>query len=437
MTGQHATTAKGALRLLLFAMLVAVVALHFKTNFLGLAPAKLFDGWQLNGQARLVGGIYADRHGIAKDGAHMGKLSRQAQPVWTGDATVGETYAIFASNPPAEGIAYEAYRAQYGLHQSAYSVLSNRFGLHGLEALQAVAATLTALVLVLLAAAYRRMYGLAFAALFLACLTLPPFPLTMGRNLYWSPFLLYLPALAAAWLYHARDTPRQALLLGAVWLAMLLKCLSNYEYITTVTLLACSPFLVAPLFADPVAGRPRWGMAAAVFAACVAAFGVALLVHASVRGDGIADGLRHIYIEDIGRRTFGDASLYAGEAAESQRASVLDVLRIYFLDYPSRSQMLVPGKLFLAMIVAALAGIGWKFAIRHPQARRDAMMFVVFLAVPVSWFVFAKGHSYTQTHINFVLWFIGFMPALIWLATCASPLLDLGKMPRSGLHSRA
>ena len=129
----------------------------------------------------------------------------------------------------------------------------------------------------------------------------------------------------------------------------------------------------------------------------------------------MVDGIRTIFVEDIARRTYGDASAFSGETAESLRASPFDVLKIYLFEYPGKRTMLVPGKAFLAMMAFTFVGVALRLALRERLARRDAWMLVVFFAVPVSWFVLAKGHSYTQTHINFVLWFIGFMPALIYV----------------------
>lgn len=399
-------------------LLWALLGANYLTNFAGIAEQATFEHWQINGQARVLGGIHADRTGIEKDGAHMGKVWPVAlgPTDWAGEETAVETYRIFADPDPDESVVFEKYRSQYGLHEVGYSALSRWFGLDTLRELQVLPAMLTAATVVLLFAAFLRIYGIGFSTLFLLTLACAPLFLTMARNLYWSPFLLLLPALAAAWMYQSTNSTKRRWLLGLVWAAMLIKCLSNYEYITTVTLLACSTFLVGPLFADPVYGRPDYRGAAAVFAACVAAFIVAFLVHAVSRGDGLLDGIRALYLEDVARRTYGDASAYSGEAAESMRASPLDVLRIYLFEYPGRRTMIVPGKAFLAMIAFCVAGLAVRLARRERLARRDAWMLLAYFSVPASWYVLAKGHSYTQTHINFVLWFIGFMPALVYVA---------------------
>ena len=405
------------LRWLGLAALCLLLAANYFTNFAGLVEESTFRNWQQNGQARVLGGIHADRVGIDKDGTHMGKLWPVARggTDWTGVDSSDETYRIFANPDPSEPILFEHYRQQYGLHAAIYSALSRHLGLQTLEALQAVTAILTAFMVTMLFAVLLRVYNPWLAGLFLLTFACAPLFVAMARNLYWSPFLLLLPTVASAWMYLARSRNRRLAFLGLVWIAMLLKCLSNYEYITSVTLLACAVFLVAPMFDDPVSGRPDFRGAAVVFAACVLAFAFAFVIHASSRGDGLLDGIRTMLVEDVLRRTYGDASSFSGETAESLLASPWDVLKIYLFDYPGKRTMLVPGKAFLAMIGLCVVGLGTRLVVGERTARRDAWAFLVFFSVPVSWFVLAKGHSYTQTHINFVLWFIGFMPALLFV----------------------
>ena len=419
-----------ATRWLGWALLWALLSANYLTNFAGIAEQSTFEHWQTNGQARVLGGIYADRMGIDKDGANLGKLWPESKgPTdWTDEDSDAETYRIFADSDPHERVLYERYRSQYGLHEVAYSALSRWLGLDTLGQLQAASAMLTAAVVVLLFAVFLDIYGRGYATLFLLTMACAPLFLTMARNLYWSPFLLLLPGLAAAWLQRSHSPRRRLWLLAAVWIAMLLKCLSNYEYITTVTLFACAPPLLGPLFADPDRGKPQYRWAAAVFAACVLAFLVAFLIHAASRGDNLLDGIRNIYLDDIARRTYGNPTAYRGETAESLRASPLDVLRIYLFDYPGKRTMIVPGKAFLAMIAFCLAGLCVRFALKDRLARRDAWMLAASFAMPVSWYVLAKGHAYTQTHINFVLWFIGFMPALIYVT-----LVTLAQLFRQGV----
>lgn len=408
----------------------ATLTLNFQTNLLGIAQDEIFASWQLNGQSRVLGRIMAERDGLDLQGAGLvyvynpDRLKAPEPDLMPDQIKMQETYRLYeqsVADPTA--VIVQPYRAQYGLHAGVMAAFGKNASL---EALQLVTAGLTALVLVLLTQAYLRAFDRRFALLFMLCLTIAPYFLTMARNLYWSPYLLLLPALLAAWFYHDRAArQRQWMWLALIAAAVFLKSASNYEYLTTVTLLACAVFVVAPTFRGE---RPDLGTAARIFVACVVGFIAALLLHAGARGDTLIEGLQSIWNEDIARRTYGDPALQVQtEARASLEASPFDVLRIYLYEaYPGRRTMIMPGKIFLALIALSLVGIALKGILRHPHFQRDLMTFGMFFAVPVSWLVFAKGHAYTQTHINFVLWYLGFMPALLyisWSTLTAAPAM--------------
>ena len=42
-------------------------------------------------------------------------------------------------------------------------------------------------------------------------------------------------------------------------------------------------------------------------------------------------------------------------------------------------------------------------------------MFIVFLCTTLSWFVLGKAHSYIHTHMNYVLWYFGFVQISIYI----------------------
>lgn len=403
-----------------YAILCFLISLIFQANLLHIAPEKFFNTHQLNGQARVLGGIIADVHGLDKQGANLGKVYRATEnkSEITEEYTVGETHKIFQNYPLVDKVYFDAYNTQYGLQGLVYSFLYRTFGIDNLYKLQYISSLLLSVCLVYLFVLYKKIYDNPFSILFLISLIGSPWFIAMGRNLYWSPFLWFLPALFAALLYLNRKSKYRYLFFILIALAIFIKSLSNYEYLTTVVLLACSVFIAGPFFdKNELSPRPDLKLAATVFAVCVFGFAAAFLVHAHSRGDTITQGIQNIYKQDIQRRTFGDPTQFTHqETVASLHASSLDVLKIYILDWPDKRRMILPGKLFLALNVLSLIGIAYKFMSRHPGRKKDFVLFVTFLCVPVSWFVFAKGHAYTQTHINFVLWYIGFIPALLYVS---------------------
>lgn len=413
------------------AALALLLSLIFQFNLFGIAPERFFNEFQLNGQARVLGPLVAEKVGLDTGGVHLGKVYR-GKPDQPPEelASTGDTHELFDRGAsPTEQLAFEPYKAQFGLQSMTYAAAHRVFGMDRGQ-LQYASSLAFAAALVALCALYRRIYGSLFAALFLVSIAASPWMIAMGRNLYWTPALFLLPAIAAAMLFLEPRKPRRLFWCVCIAVAMAIKCLSNYEYITSITLLACSVFLAGPFFRrDAGRRRPDLRAAAAVFAACVAGFCVAFAVHAHSRTGDILTGAQEIYEHDIKRRTYGDPSRYTEETGRSLAASPLAVLKIYTLEWPEKRLMILPGKLFLALLAFAVLGLAVRLFLRDEDALRDTAMFVTFLAVPLSWFMLAKGHSFTQTHINFVLWYLGFIPALLYVASQTARFL-LGRLWR-------
>ena len=105
-------------------------------------------------------------------------------------------------------------------------------------------------------------------------------------------------------MYLAKNPAAKALLLFGVTAATFLKSLAGYEYISSIALFASLVFVVGPYFDEGNKNpRPDFKGAGLVLVACVVGFVLALLLHASVRGDLIVGGLRAIFEEERQRRT--------------------------------------------------------------------------------------------------------------------------------------
>ncbi len=397
---------------------VLIVGWNYKTNGLGIAPQNFFETFQSNGQARVLGGIYAAQQGLDMQDAALGNLA----PVNVAPDELGRvfsdvrTHQVIAVQSPLSEFQFEYYTAQYGLQAIIYGWVYDTFGLTSYDQLQWLPLSLTALCVVLLSLIYGRTYHAMFGILFFTSLAMTPWFVAIARNLYWNPFLLLLPAIFTGLAFNTRHKAAEAVLIGLAGVAVFLKCLSNYEYVTCVVVLACSIYIVGPHFRlgrmTPWRGIKR---AVIVFCVCVLGFAGAFALHAAKRGDTITDGIKTIYEEDISRRTFGDGTGFEGETAESLEATVIDALQKLWTEYPEKRRMIIPGKVAKTMLALVLLGFAALLVLdRRKFPWADAWLFATYLAVPLSWFIAAKGHSYTQTHINYVLLYIGFFPALIY-----------------------
>jgi len=413
------TVLRSKITMIALGLLICLVGWNFKTNGLGIAPEPFFQEFQTNGQARVIGGMYAQAHQLDQGTANFGHVARMdAVPDDRGHIFNTErTMQAISGADQADDLQAEHYTAHFGGQALVYGWLQRLFGVTDFAVLQWVPALLTALVIGLLSRSYGRLFHPLFGVLFFVGLAASPWFVAFARNLYWNPFLLFLPGLFAAWAVQQRSIKVEALLVVLVAIAVTLKSLSNYEYLTCVIVLACAPYLIAPHFGRvSISWRQGIVRAAIVFVLCCAGFVAALGVHAAKRGDGaIMAGLTTMYEEDISRRTYGPSDGLVGETAESLNASVTDVFVKYYKLYPELRRTLIPRK--VTVLAFGLLIIGMLFALIVDRRRfpwGPAWLVATFVAVPVSWMIAAKGHAYTQTHIGFVTLYFGFFQAMIF-----------------------
>lgn len=409
-------------RIILFFCLTlfSAIIFQFASNILfklNLSSSAYFSEFEKNSEALVLGTIVADDYGLDKKGANLGFISKDGIFKYPDNAQ--DVYAIIFGETESAQLGFKPYKSQYGIQGVFFSKIHSLFGLSKLYQLQSINSILLAIVIVSLFSLYRHIYDELFAAIFLITMLSSVWVVAFARNLYWAPFLWFVPALLAAILYTKRNTKVRALLLFGIAFAVFIKSLAGYEYLSTITLFACSVFVVAPFFKyKEQKSSINWAMLFLVFTACVIGFFGALLVHASmsIKGDSIITGLQNIYELDVKRRTYGDPSSFLPQVKDSLDSSPFSVLKIYIIDWKIPLVAWLPGKYFKLLFVFSLVGIFFQFWKKHPTRQRDAVLWSFFFLVSTSWFVLAKAHSYVHTHLNFVLWYFGFVQALFYVS---------------------
>lgn len=394
---------------LAFCLACFILTMVFQKNLLMVIPDPFFIGFQADSEALVVGGVLAKKYRMQRT-HNLGFLVKDGKEV------VDSRDAIRITNQP--GLSFNEYRSSYGIQAIFYSKVAKLAGLGSLPRLQYFSSAILSVIIILLFVLYRRIYDSRFAIMFLIGIVSSPWLVSFAKNLYWSPFLWFLPTLFAAFLYLSKSKVNRIFMLSGVAISTLIKSLAGYEYITSITLMACSIFLVAPFFKKNSENQsPDFKMAGLVFFACVMGFVLALLIHANIRGDSIINGLKAIYEADVKRRTYGDPSSFDPIYSASLSASPVDVIKTYFYVWGTIPFVAwLPGESLKYLLAISLIGITVKFQTGHPTFKRDLMLIVVFIAVPISWFVLGKAHSYIHTHTNYVLWYFGFASALLYVA---------------------
>ncbi len=135
----------------------------------------------------------------------------------------------------------------------------------------------------------------------------------------------------------------------------------------------------------------------------------------TLRGDGnIAEGIRSIIENDVLRRTSGaDLNVFDSGLWPSINASVWEVYSRYF-HFSTEVVTGIAGNLFPLLCITPLVIFVYEY--RKGQIDVQAVwMYLFFFAASVSWFCLGKSHSYVHTHMNYVLWYFGFVQVCFYM----------------------
>lgn len=389
----------------------------FQINLLQPGDAYFFSNWDRVSQALVLGKIAEDESGVSSSRYGLVAVEPALLDVYASfdglrtGRTPPQHFAAYPSSLGAQGYFFEAaYRA----------------GCSSLGCLNTLESTLFSFTLVLFVALLAIVVRRSFAVTVLVTGLVSPWVVSAAHNLYWVPWTWLLPACAACAMTLARRRRWRIAWCVAAGAATALKASTGYEFLTTTTLLAASVPVLAHLLGTARSRRAVARGSAWIFGACAAGFLVTLTAHALVTGRGsLADGLEQI-LQDALKRTYGSAAL-AGDAitATSLHASVLTVLARYTIGWQSNlfgvgSGVLTPPLAigpsgFWILLVGTCTLIGFELLQRDPHGARHLALLLATAAAPVSWYVIGKSHSFAATPTNYVLWYLVFIPALVWI----------------------
>ncbi len=316
---------------------------------------------------------------------------------------------------------YHHYESQLGLHGRVMGLLCTVLPGQPEIILPLLCCFAFALVVTVITVLMLRLYGRLPAYSFLGIFAFSSWTISFARSVYWAEFTWLLPTLAGLMLALHPERPhwrRTGYLL--MLLAVMLKSMCGYEYLTFVMLCGVAPQVAALmqqlLHRDWAAAKSafRTLFFAGLFA--LLGFVIAFLLHGAVRGDGdLFAGLRQIYEQDILRRALGgDPNFFGEDIAASINATIGEVVLMY-LQYGRRDILGVTIYLFPIVLLSPVAAIAVTALLKRKVDWGDAAVFGYALLTSLSWIVLGKQHSYIHPHLNYVVWFYPLLPACIYL----------------------
>ena len=375
-----------------FILLTAVLFINYQTNIL--YPTNgLFVGFQWESEALALNTIQAVKNGRFQwdsFGLHLGDGSKYVSQI----GLQGKFYAILASI-----LSYDQTVVATGMLCSA----------------------MTAIVLVGIVFLLRRKYNSLLAGCFYITFLLSPWVVSFARNLYWVEFTWFLPVLFGLLCsIHSNNRKCRVVCYIGVFLSVFVKCACGYEYISTI-MLAMIAFLVGD-FVKAALDKDKkqvLSLLRTIFImglSAVLGFVVAFLIHAIMRGEGnLILGVEHIYKYDIQRRMSveADSGAFGDAYVASIEAPILAVVRTYFT-FTTDVILGIPGGWFMVLVVLPLVVFVYRF-IKHKPVAEQFVLYTLFLLATLSWYILAKPHSYIHVHMNYVLWYFGFVQMCLYI----------------------
>lgn len=323
-----------------------------------------------------------------------------------------------------EGIISD-YRSQFGLQGYIFNGLENHIlsFKHWKNIYKGICILLLSVVLALLTFFVSKKYGLLLAVGFFLTFITSPWIRNFSPNLYWVEFTWFIPMLVGIFASLHMDSAKVKILAYILaFISILIKSLCGYEYISTI-MASLIAFPLADCFLYQLkhnykARNQALKLIIGLGLSALTGFVFALIIHGYIRGNGdVWQGLINIYNQDILRRTWGtNPKLIGSENIASIKAGALDVLNVYIFKWHTEVLLGLGARLF--PFIAASPAVIWFISYkRHLIAKWDLriiFLYVIFLVATISWYVLAKQHSYIHRHMNYVLWYFGFIQVCLY-----------------------
>ncbi len=256
-------------------------------------------------------------------------------------------------------------------------------------------------------------FGLVVATSLFFGVLLSDWIVVFGRNLYWILWSMYLPLLIvlvfSRRLFDKKERGVENIFVPFVYVSILFRSLSGYEYISTILISMVVPFVYFGVIYRDVERALRL----ILLTGCVGVLGfiTALVVHLlqlSLHYGNFELAYDKI-LDTVLKRTHGEPLSVDPVYANSLNANVYEVLVSYFNGYYHYFGQFGMQMKYLILVFLVLSLFNLVLNKKERMISLALFYSLIFsILAPLSWFILAKGHSYIHTHMNHLLWNIPF-----------------------------
>lgn len=426
-------------------MVLTLLFLSFNFNSLHVADTKEFSNYQHDTESLIIGRMVRSRQlGIISDGGLTGAgIHNDIHTDWISPEQVQNQYLAYLEGRTFTE--YSPYLSQTGGQAFLFSLLDNILPFPPqtrLTIFYLVTSLLSAIVLTWICLWFFEEFGLWVAILIACSMIFSPIMIVLGRNLWWSLWVFYLPMIMVMEFLKRNNMDGNRFIIW--WAALifglvLVKCILNgYEYITTTLIMMVTPFVYYTL-RDRLSGRQfLTGFFVAIMSSLLAvliSFSLLSFQVAAAKGIGLAGGVHHIAISLL-KRTYGNPQafpvIYAASLSATTGEVVAKYLKDSFIDLnpfmPTSNSFLAQYifkiryvyliGLFLAMSILAFLQTRSIRQLPDLKQKKLALIAATWFSIlaPLSWYIIFKAHSFIHTHLNNILWQMPFL--LFGFAVC-------------------
>ena len=372
--------------------------------------------WDNGSQTLVFGRMLQMQQNQTSPGGFMG--------VYTQDWSDEQNRYWYRDNTPVSPQDFQAYTHQTGLQGWAFGVLNKVLSvfedrgeareiiLYNINSMLFYAATL------LVCLAVWRVWGPLSALAWLCAVVFAPWPQRGMKDLYWCLWTWLLPVLASLLLCRVavRKGRTSGWCFGLVALAVLIRCMCGFEFVSTFLILCEIPLccaLMQSLCVDRnLPAARRWlgrtaGTGAAALGGMAAALGLWFWQEVQYFGTA-AEAFASMTQAVTSRVSVSDNAVRA--------VTIPEVLHLYFVENKEPLLQFGPVTITLLPLLAAVLAEGILCAVlpaRRGQSAKLAPLataWVLSLAAPVSWMVLSKAHAAIHTHLVPMLWHFALVP---------------------------
>ena len=409
-------------------LLVVFFSIVFKTNFID--SFNRVQNFQYGSEDLAIGALAAEHYHVRNGWQGLGRLiTNEPNYKWGSEKIYKE------NRQTNKGLRYAKYNSQIGLQGKIYAKISKfTYSKVMIGCFRWLNCFFLSAVLVYLCYLLKEKFGNLFASIWGIVFLLSPWIVNFAPNLYWVEFTWFLPMLIGviAVSDKVQFKYKNWALCLCIFISVGIKAACGYEYLSTI-LIAMIMFPLTDLLQsffsnkDYHAIRNNLKIITMFSLSALLAFCVIFSVHGKFRGNGdISQGIKNIYHQDILRRTvIGNQQNFKTQhqgLKKSINATVPEVLQRYFdfylNAYHSNIVLGLDGRYFNTMSVLVIILLLLRYRkTGYLQIFKDQHFYLLLLSLiaTLSWLILAKSHSYVHVHMNYVLWYFGYVQMCLFI----------------------